>query len=215
MKKSLQKSIKGFNIIFLGIFMSLFLLVTKASAQKCKPDHSKLDKIEKKQVDAWTAELYESSFGSRMTNSSAVYITFSIARIDTANFVQLQLSKAESSVRNQLFESSLKGAKGNEFFFGIKDGEPLKFVADEATNQTKAGSLSGTMITTVELASYIKSENLQAVKDALTNKVIDATRIKLENGVVIDQSVKEKKGEKMKEKAVCFFSFLQDKGYMK
>ena len=96
-----------------------------------------------------------------------------------------------------------------------KDGEPLKFVADEATNQTKAGSLSGTMLTTVELASYIKNENLQAVKDALTNKIIDAVRIKLENGFVKDQSIKEKKGEKMMEKAVCFFNFLQEKGYMK
>ena len=121
MKKIINQAVALSSKTLLFVTFLLFIFpVSKTWAQKCKPDHSKLDKIEKKQVDAWTAELFESSFGARMMNSSAVYITFSIARIDTSNFVQLQLSKAESSVRNQLFESSLKGAKGNEFFFGIK-----------------------------------------------------------------------------------------------
>ena len=216
MKKIFHQTIsKSFSAILLGTFILFISLPFNTWAQKCKPDYSKLDKIEKKQVDAWTAELYETSFGGSMLRTSQISITFSIGRMDTANFIQLQLQKQEESAQNAAFESSLRGAKGNEFYLGIKDGDPLKFVADEVTNQTKANGFSGKLVTTVVLSSNIKNEDLKALKDALTSKSIDATRIKLQNDVVIDQSVKEKKGEKMMEKAVCFFNFLKEKGYMK
>ncbi len=71
------------------------------------------------------------------------------------------------------------------------------------------------MITTVRLLSEVKNEDLPALKSALTGKIIDALRIKLENGKVVEQSVKERKGNKMREKAVCFFNSHQGNGSLK
>jgi|SRR5947207_5981820 len=122
---------------------------------------------------------------------------------------------ARHSDVNAAFESSLKGAKGNEIFFGIKGGDPLKFVVTEVSNQTKREALSGKLNTTVSLSCKINSEDLKTLKNVLTTNLIDAVRIKLENDVVIEQSVKEKNGKKFMGKAGCFFNFLQDKGYMK
>jgi hypothetical protein len=218
MKKIFNQTISSsFSTILLGTF-TLFISLSlpfNTWGQKCKPDYSKLDKIEKKQIDVWTAELYETSFGASMMKTSTVSIVFFIGRMDTLNFVKVQLQKQEESVTNAVLESSLKGAMGNEFYFGLKDGDPLKFTASKATNETKANGLSGKLVTTVTLSSEIKSEDIQKIKDALTGKVIDAVRVKLENGLIIDQNVKEKKGDKMKEKSVCFCNFLQEKGYMK
>ncbi len=217
MKKSFTKrNGSSLSAILFGTCMLFFFSTSKALAQKCKPDYSKLDKIEKKQIDAWYAELYETSFGDKLMKTSTVRITFSIGRMDTVNFIQLELQKQEESKENAEFESSLIGAKGNEFYFGMKNGDPLKFVAEDVTNRSKAsGGLKKKFITTVMLRSSIKNENLQAVKDALTYKLIDATLIKIENGVEEDQKVKEKHGKKMMEKAVCFFNFLEEKGYWK
>jgi hypothetical protein len=204
-----------FSSIMFGIFILLIFSTSQARAQKCKPDYSKKDKIEKKQIDAWSCELFETSLGASLFKTSEIRITFSVGRMDTSNFIQLQLQKQEESVQNAIFESTLKGAKGNEFYLGMKDGDPLKFTAEEVTNQTKMNSFLGKLVTTVVLSCEVKAGDLQAMKDALTNKIVDATRIKLENGLIIEQSVKEKKGNRMMEKAICFFNFLQEKGYMK
>jgi hypothetical protein len=202
--------------MLLGIFLFYIFLPVNTSAQKCKPDYSKLDKIEKKQIDIWNAELYETPLmKAALLTTSSVNITFSIGRMDTLNGIQITLQKQEESVTRAVLESSLKGAKGNEFYFGLKGGEPLKFIVAEATNETKANGLSGKLVTTVTLSCEIKSEDLQTIKEALTGKIIDAVRLKLENGLVINQNVKEKNGERAKDKSVCFFNFLQEKGYMK
>ena len=214
-----KRSTKTTSTSFCTLLLVTCLLFISSTlwGQKCKPDYSQLDKIEKKQVDVWSAELYETSFGASLTKTSTVGITFSIGRQDTLNFVHLTLQKQEESVQNALFESSLKAAKGNEFYFGLKDGDPLKFIAVEVSNktQTKTIGLTAKLITTVTLTSEIKSEDFQKIKDALTGKNIDAIRVKLEGDFVIDQNVKEKKGDKAKEKSVCFFSFLEEKGYVK
>lgn len=216
MKKIFLQSVGTvFSTMLLGTFLLFFILPSNVSAQKCKPDYSKLDKIEKKQIDAWSCELYETSLGASLFTTSQVRVSFSIGRMDTANFVQLSLQKQEESVVGAVLESSLKGAKGNEFYFGMKDGDPLKFIVSEAINETKINRLLGELVTTVTLGSEIKSEDLQKIKEALTGKTIDAVRVKLENGLIINQNVKEKNGDKMQDKAVCFFNFLSEKGYMK
>ena len=212
----LQLTTTSFNNILLVTFLITFFSSSNVAGQKCKPDYSKLDKIEKKQIDVWSSELYETPLmKAALLTTSSVSITFSIGRMDTSNGIQITLQKQEESVARAVLESSLKGAKGNEFYFGLKDGEPLKFIASEATNETKASGLSGKLITTVTLSCEIKSEDLQSIKDALTGKLIDAVRVKLENGLIINQNVKEKNGDRAKNKSVCFFNFLQEKGYMK
>jgi hypothetical protein len=210
-----QTAGKGFCIFLFAISFSCLFSATTVSAQKCKPDYSKMDKIEKKQIDLWTCELYETSFGGSLMKTSTVSIKYNIGRVDTINFVEIQLIKIEESDVNQLLESSLKGAKGNEFFFGIKDGEPLKFVALEATNKTQRLALSGKLATIVTLTGEIKSGDLQIAKESLTEKTIEAVRVKLENGVMINQDVKGKNGDKAQDKSVCFFKFLQEAGHMK
>ena len=207
---------KGVKSFRLAALLVLLFTVSNISAQNCKPDYSKKDKIENKQVDAWTCELYETGFmKAAFLTTSTVNITFSIGRMENLNFVQLTLQKQEESVTRAVLESSLKGAKGNEFYLAIKDSDPLKFVVNEARNETKANGLSRKLVTTVVLSSYISDKDLKALKDVLTNKLIDAARIKLENDLVIDQSVKDKNGKKAMQKATCFFSYLQEKGFMK
>jgi hypothetical protein len=194
---------------FIAIF-SLSLIFNSVNAQKCKPDYSKVDKIENKKIDAWSSELYETPLmKAALTTTSSISITFSIGRMDTLNFVQLTLRKEEENVGRAILESSLKGANGNEFYFGMKDSDPLKFVTSEASNETKA-NMFGKIITTVTLGSEITSENLQKIKEALTGNNIIAVRIKLENGLTIDQNIKNKNSNKTKDKAVCFFNFLDE-----
>lgn len=197
------------QLSFFSIF-TLSLILNSVNAQKCKPDYSKVDKIENKKIDAWSSELYETPLmKAALASTSSISITFSIGRMDTSNFVQLTLRKEEENVGRAIIESSLKGANGNEFFFGMKDSDPLKFVTSEATNETKA-NMFGKIITTVTLGCEIKSENLQKIKEALTGKNITAVRIKLENGLTIDQKVKDKNSDKTKDKSVCFFNFLEE-----
>src|SRR5205814_2839978 len=108
---SRQKINTGFRVT-LFVTCTLFLLsISKAWAQNCKPDYSKMDKIEKKQIDAWYAELYETGFRASMMKTSEVSITVAIGREDTTNDIQVILSKREASDVNAAFESSLKGAK--------------------------------------------------------------------------------------------------------
>jgi hypothetical protein len=183
--------------------------------QNCKPDFSQKDKIENKQIDGWYAKLYETSFGSSMLKSSDVDIDGFIGREGNSNFVELHLIKRERSDENAVLESQFKGAKGDEFAFGMKDGDPLKFTVTDVNNSTTREKLTGNLITTVVLTSEVKDEDIKALKEALTTKQITAVRIKLENDLTIEKSVKEKNASKMMDKATCFFNFLQDKGYMK
>lgn len=203
------------RLIFISAIITFTFIPVTSNAQNCKPDYSKMDKIEKQQIDAWQSELFTTSFGKSLVGSSQIVIFFSIARMGDLNFVQLQLRKDEGSEKKALIESGLRGAKGNEFHFGLKDGPPLKFVATEVTNETKLNSFSNKWVTTVVLSSEVKNEDLQKVKDALTNKPIDATRILLENDLRLEETIKEKNGIKMMQKATCFFDFLAKKGLMK
>ncbi len=210
-----KKTGNSINKILLVTCISSLFSTSITWAQNCKPDYSKMDKIEKKQIDAWYAELYETGLGGSMIKTSEVSITLAIGREDTTNDIQVILIKRESSDVNQGFESSLKGAKGDEFFFGIKGGDPLKFVATEVSNQTKREALSGKLNTTVNLSSKINSGDLKTLKNVLAANLIDAVRIKLENDLVIEQSVKEKHARKFMEKADCFFNWLQEKGLLR
>ncbi|HVT84099.1 MAG TPA: hypothetical protein VHD35_02810 [Chitinophagaceae bacterium] len=204
-----RKMLFAIYILFLGHFSTVI-------AQNCKPDLSQKDKIENKQIDAWVCKLYETPLmAAALTRTSSVSITCAIGRMDNSNFIQLQLQKEEESVTNAVLESSLRGAKGDEFYFGMKDGDPLKFIASEATNETKTNGISAKLVTTVTLTSEINSNDLQKIKDAFTGKSVDAVRVKLENGLVINQNIKDKNAKKMMDKANCFFNFLQDKGFMK
>lgn len=195
------------------LFLICILCPLISMAQDCKPDYSNLDKVNKQQSDRWEQKIFESSFSSKMINSSTVYISVSIGRYGYVNAINVVIQKAESSTQGAAFESEYRGSKGNEFYFGLKDGEPLKFIANEVSNQTKIDHLLGTGLwTTVVLSCSINNKDLAAIKDSLTQKAIDAVRIILTNNVMIDNPVKENLGNKMMKKFICFFNFLDEKG---
>ncbi|MEA3427314.1 MAG: hypothetical protein U9R46_13805 [Bacteroidota bacterium] len=183
-----------------------------AMAQNCKPDNSRLDKITKEQLDEWSSVLYAPGIFNNTLMNSNVKIAASIIRMGNVNKVALVVIRTQKTV-NATNVDQYKGAKGNEFYFGVKDGTPVKFVADEVSNKSEVVGEIG--VNTVILFSVIKDEDLKSMKEALTAKPIDGVRVTIENGITIEQSVKEKEGAKMQVKLNCFFKFAEEKGYMK
>lgn len=214
--KNLQ-SISNIKRITILILMSIFLSSVNLDlfAQKCKPDILTVDKISKKKFTAWTGELYETSSGAVIVGSttSTLQVTLIIGSEQDANFIQLLVKKSESSKQSAAAEAPLKGSKGNEFMLGFKDGEPLNFSATAVQNNSKIAM--GGLVTMISYGAYIPNEQLPSTIESLTTKTIDAFRIKFDNDVVIEKSVKEKNGEKMKNKASCFESFLKENGQLK
>lgn len=200
------------------ILMSIFLSSGSFSlfAQKCKPDILTVDKITKKKYTAWTSELYETGMGEVIFagSTATLNVTLIIGTEQDAAFIQLISKKAESSKQNANYNSQLKGSKGNEFMLGLKEGEPLIFSATDVENVSKVGGLNE-LVTTISYVAYITNEQLPLVMESISSKTIDAFRIKFDNDVVIEKSVKERVGENMQDKASCFKNYLKDKGLLK
>lgn len=156
-------------------------------AQNCKPDNSRADKITKKQVDEWSSVLYAPSVFNLSLMDINIKIAASIVRMGDVNKIALVVIRTQKTI-NATNVDTYKGAKGNEFYFGFKDGTPIKFVADEVSNKSEVVGEIG--VNTVILFSAIKDEDLKSIKDALTAKPIDGVRAIIENGITVEQSVK-------------------------
>ncbi|MCK9404711.1 MAG: hypothetical protein M0Q26_15060 [Chitinophagaceae bacterium] len=202
-----------------SIFRGLIILLIASSltthnvlAQNCKPDNSRLDKITKQQLDEWSSVLYAPGIFNNAMKNSNVKIAASIIRMGDINKIALVIIRTQEKI-NTTTVDQYRGAKGNEFYFGFKDGTPIKFVVDEVTNKSDVVGDIG--VNSIILFSAIKDEDLKTIKEGLTAKSIDAVRATLENGITVEQSVKDKDGAKMQVKFNCFFSFAQEKGYMK
>lgn len=186
--------------------------VSVVSAQNCKPDNSKLDKITKQRLDEWSSVLYAPNMLNLSLNSSNVKYAASILRMGDINKLAIVLIRTQDKETSPNVQQ-YKAVKGNEFYFGIKDGTPLKLTADEVS--VTSDVVGGIVVNKIILFSYVKDEDLKTLKDLLTVKPIDAIRVLLENGVVLEQSVKDKDGAKMMSKFICFFNYAQEKGYLK
>ena len=184
--------------------------------KNCKPDISRLDKITKQQSDIWVQKMYSTSFGSSLFSTSEVAITVTVGRYGTFNAVNVEILKEEASAQNAAFESSLRGAKGNQFFLGFKDGEPVSFVATDVGNSTRVRddiiANTGKIVTTVVLSASLSDEAMSSFREALTGKQVDAIRVLLAGGVTVEQAVKDGNGKKLAEKFLCFYQFLDRKG---
>lgn len=184
-----------------------------ALAQNCKPDSSGKDSITKQQVDRWWQSLYATGFGGSLMSTSQISLVAIVGRYGTDNSIAIQIQKQEESKQNATFESEYHAVKGNQFYFGLKNGEPLAFSATEVSNETKAGGLLvGKIITTVILAITVSDKDMASLRDALTRKQIDAVRIVLAGGVQIQKGVNDKDGKKMMEKFSCFYQSLDKRG---
>ena len=131
----------------------------------------------------------------------------------------MQIDKQEAAATsNTQFQSPLRAEKGNQFYFGLKNGEPLTFVAANVSNNAKvsgsfmAGLTGKNLYTTIHLIADVQDKELATLRDALTRKQIDAVRIVLAGNLGIDKSVDDKAGKKMMEKFLCFYQSLDGKG---
>jgi hypothetical protein len=108
----------------------------------------------------------------------------------------------------------LRGAQGNTFYFGFKNGPPLSFVVSEVGNNAKVKQeLFGAKgVTTVILSAVVSDSDMASMRDALTSKQIDAVRIVLAGNDGIEKNVDEKNGRMLMEKFSCFFQTLEAKG---
>src|SRR5258706_16075007 len=114
-----------------------------AWAQNCKPDVSQVDKISKQQQDYWLQTL----------STSEVAITVSLRNGATSSSISVQIDKQEAAATsNTQFQSPLHAEKGNQFYFGLKNGEPLAFVATSVSNNAK---VSGSFMAVLPLATLV------------------------------------------------------------
>jgi hypothetical protein len=185
-----------------------------ASAQNCKPDVSKEDKISKERVEIWAQVLFSTSFGSSLMSTSEMSVTATIGRYGAINAVNLELQKREESATNSAFESAFRGVVGKTFYFGFKNGDPAAFVVTEVGNNAKVqqGLFAAKGVTTVVLSAVVNDKELATLRDALTTRQIDAIRMVLAGDVRIEQSVNDKNGRKMMEKFSCFYQSLDKRG---
>lgn len=185
-----------------------------AWAQNCKPDYSGQDTISKQQVEQWNQSVFSTGFASSLMSTSQVSIFVMFGRSGTSNYVAVQIQKQEESKQNATFESALRAAKGNQFYFGIKNGEPATFTATEVSNSSKAGGLiTGKIITTVILSATVSDKELAALRNALTQKQIDVVRVVLAGDLRIETAVNDKNGKKLMGKFSCFYESLEQKGF--
>lgn len=190
------------------------LLAPYASAQNCKPDVSREDKISKQNIDIWTQSLFSTGFGSSLMNTSEVAITATVGRYGSINAVNIQIQKREESATNSAFESAYRGAVGKPFYFGFKSGDPVAFVVTDISNEAKVqqGIFSAKGVTTVVLSAIVSDNELATLRNALTSRQIDAFRLVLSGDVRIEKSVDDKNAKKLMEKFSCFYQSLDKRG---
>jgi hypothetical protein len=180
-----------------------------AWAQNCKPDGSGQDKLSKQQFEYWF----------KTVSTSGAAITVFVGRSAFTNWVNVQIDKQEAAATsNTEFQSALRAEKGNQFYFGLKSGEPLTLVSTAVSNDAHvsgsflAGFTGKNLYTKVVLSAVIQDKDMATLRDTLTRKQIDAVRIVLAGDVVIQASVSEKDGMKLMEKFGCFYQALDKKG---
>jgi len=179
-----------------------------AWAQNCKPDISQVDKISKQPQDYWF----------QTVSKSEVAITVWLRSSANGNSVAVQIDKQEAPGLKAGFESALQAVKGNQFYFGLKNSDPVAFISTTVQNETKvsesfmAGFTGKNLYTKVVLGAEVQVKDLATLRDALTRNQIDAVRIILAGDVRIDKSVNDKDGKKMMEKFLCFYQSLDKRG---
>ena len=196
------------------IFAICMLIVcfspSPAWAQNCKPDSSGVDPISKQQIDIWL----------QTVSRSGVALTIWVGRRSASGTqVGVVIEKQEAAATsNTQFQSALQAVKGNQFYFGLSNRDPLTFVASEVSNEARvsgsfmAGFTGKNLVTVVQMWALVQDKELAALRDALTQKQIDAVRVILAGDVRIERVVDEKNGKKLMDKFSCFYQSLDKAG---
>jgi len=181
-----------------------------ASAASCKPDRDWVDAITKQRNIQWEYNLTKVGGFKGMLVQDEIAMFVIVLRWGKANVINIQLTKAENDRDRAGLDSRFRGTKGDRFIFGMKNGEPLSFVAAEVANSSRIQEGAGLVITAI-LSAHISDKDMATFREALTTKQIDAVRLVLASGQV-DRVIDKKNGDKMMEKFSCFYDFLDKNG---
>ncbi len=186
-----------------------FLLGATTLFAQCKPDFDKSDKITKEKIIGWNYELYVTPLMKSAMGSSDFGVNVAVGQTGTKYEIDIIITKYETSAKKAAFESGVHGSQGSTVLLGFKEGgTPLTIKAFEVQNSSRALKSTEMYVTSVNMACYFTKEELMAFKEALTTKTIDAFRATLDGGMMLEQSIKDKRGDKMKEKFICFFDYI-------
>ena len=181
-----------------------------ASAASCKPDRDWVDAISKQRNIQWEYNLTKVGGlkGMLVKDEIAMYVI--VVRWGNTNVINLQLTKVENDRDRVGLDSRFRGTKGDRIVFGMKNGEPLSFVAAEVANSSQIQEGAGLVMTAI-LSAHISDKDMATFREALTTKQIEAVRLVLASGQV-DRIIDEKNGNKMMDKFSCFYQFLDKNG---
>ncbi len=192
------------NLITLSILLYSFI----ALGQNCKPDLKNTDKVTKQPNVAWQTELYESSFGNSLVNTSNWRINFQLGRYTQNHLLSIFINKYEESVQAAAFESQYKGIEGTPFVLAFSSGSPLTFVVTSAVNNTQMDNLNGRLVTTITLSVKLTPDEIEQIRKSFSAGKLNAIRCNLANNITIDETVKEKRADKVYEKVKCFLDYI-------
>jgi hypothetical protein len=213
-----MKSIAREHLVYVACVMGCALLSAEARADSFKADVSRVAKLTKEQQDIWVQKVGGTGFGASLMGSKDMAVSVTIGRYGGFNAVNVEILKEEASAASASFDSSLRAVKGNQFFFGFKEGgEPLTFVATDVGNETKVRNDvldfgNGKVVTSVVLSSALTDDALEGMREALTKKHIDAIRVMLAGDLRVEYSLEDKTGKKLMAKFLCFFEEMKKRG---
>lgn len=175
----------------------------------CKPDVINVDKITKEKKEFWTLKLASSFvFTDKAKGKDQFIFYFQLIKIESKQYFSLVVQKTASMV-SQLLQDDYVFEKGNTVLFGLTDAKPYEMIITDVYKDKKVYDGSRQVVTLHYLIHEIKEDEIPYVKDLLTNKNIDAIRIVLNDGTMINKDIKEKKSEQLINKANCFFEAIE------
>jgi hypothetical protein len=103
-----------------------------------------------------------------------------------------------------------RGAKGQPFYLGFQNGDPLKFTVGEVMNAADVaqGLFSAKARTRVILKATLSTEDVERIRTTVTSDQVDAFRIILSGGAQVEKAVSTSNGAKLRQKFDCFYRAL-------
>lgn len=179
------------------------------AAAQCRPDFSSRDKITRAEVAKWHRNLTEAGFLKSLI-SEDIDVIASIGRYGDVNALNVEIVNKQNDRDRAAFDSRYRAVKGDRFFLGFGDAEPLAFEATDVNNQAQIENAKG-LVMTVVLSARLTDSQLARMRSALTSKRIVAVRLGLSSGMV-ERSIGEGHGKAMMEKLSCFYQYLDGRG---
>lgn len=187
-----------------------FLLSVLSFAQ-CKPDQKTKDRITKEELQIWGLEIVKVSLAEKLIldqnttypSIEAMIGTFGNNYVLRFNLIVIEKSKAKAS-----YAQIKQGDDNTEILLGFKEGgDPLILKPSDITNEQKMNN-DGSVMTLIGLTCTFNKDEIMALKNELVSKSIDGIRCKLAGSTKMEGTVRDKKGEKMKEKFICFYEHI-------